>query len=168
MTRPPNPFAGISLTDQTSMRPKPSGQDQRLFSQAPVPTETPTEEARLRAPKTTSKKPTTKASTAPRMPDTTADTMVSGNHDTTVSPWQDDWVTGVVRLLRRPGKESATLRLTAEEKTQLRDLVYTYTRQGRRTSETELIRVAIHALMADYEAHGQLSALARVMAALEP
>jgi YD repeat-containing protein len=94
--------------------------------------------------------------------------MIPRYRDTTVSQWQDDWIVATARLLRRPGKESATLRLTSEEKAQLRDVAYTYTRQGRRTTETDLIRIAIHALLEDYQTNGEASALARVMAALEP
>ena len=65
------------------------------------------------------------------------------------------------------GKEGATLRLTQAEKQQLKDLVYTYTRQGTRTSETEIIRIATNYLLEDYRRHGERSVLVRVMAALD-
>ncbi|HLZ21979.1 MAG TPA: hypothetical protein VKQ30_07645 [Ktedonobacterales bacterium] len=162
-----SPFAGMSLTDQTPLRPRPAGPDQRLFSQ-PATAEPDAESESEQSTTTPTKQPTKPRTNAARPHETTAGTVKPRHHDTTVSSWPDDWVAATARALRRPGKESATLRLTPEEKTQLRDLVYSYTRQGRRTSETELIRVAIATLLEDYRTNGQTSALARVMTALEP
>jgi hypothetical protein len=51
--------------------------------------------------------------------------------------------------------------LTPQEKQQLADVVYTYKRQGRRTSENEIGRIAINFLMADYRANGGNSMLAK-------
>jgi len=162
----PSVFAGIKLTDQTSMaRP---GLDQRLFSSRPA-TESPAVA-----------KPRSQAARHRATPDagmtnelssnqaTTVDTTVASNRDTTEARNPDAAVARFARAIRRPGKESATLRLTAEEKTQLADLVYTYRRRGRRTSETELIRIAIHSALADYQENGENSVLGRVLTELEP
>jgi hypothetical protein len=165
MAQQKSPFAGMSLTDQ--LRPRPGGPDQRLFSQ-PVPA-APEPEPEPQQPTTTRTKQAPKSRTsATRAQEPTVDTTTPRHRDITSSGWPDDWVAATARALRRPGKESATLRLTQDEKTQLRDLVYSYTRQGRRTSETELIRVAIAALLEDHRANGQTSALTRVMTALGP
>src|SRR5690242_17295569 len=140
MAQQKSPFAGMSLTDQ--LRPRPAGPDQRLLNQ-PAPAE-PEPEAEPEHPTTTpAKQPPRPRASTPRSRATVVETEQPRHRDTTVSTWPDDWVAATARALRRPGKESATLRLTQDEKTQLRDLVYSYTRQGRRTSETELIRVAI-------------------------
>ena len=48
----------------------------------------------------------------------------------------------------------------------LSDIVYTYKRQGQKTSETEINRIALNYLLLDYREHGQQSVLARVLAAL--
>ena len=56
--------------------------------------------------------------------------------------------------------------MTPGEKAQLADIVYTYKRQGKKTSENEIHRIAMNYIMADYHAHGELSVLARVIDAL--
>jgi hypothetical protein len=58
------------------------------------------------------------------------------------------------------------VRLSPEEKGRLADIVYTYRRQGRKTTENELNRIAINALLDDYDAHGAHSLLARALDAL--
>src|SRR4051794_13388869 len=106
MAKPPNPFAGMALSDQTSLRqPAP---DQRLFGRSSAaPAEPPTVAPRPRSPKVSTKKPRPDSTTVDQQRNTTTDTTPPGNRDTTVSWLQGDWVTGVARLLRRPGKESA-------------------------------------------------------------
>ena len=64
------------------------------------------------------------------------------------------------------GKEAATYRFTAEEKKALADLVYTYKRQGIRTSENEITRISVNFILADYEANGENSLLHKVLSAL--
>jgi len=64
------------------------------------------------------------------------------------------------------GKDAATYRLTEAEKQHLADIVYTYKRQGYRTSDNELARIAINWLLLDYQEQGEQSILARVLEAL--
>ena len=73
----------------------------------------------------------------------------------------------VRKVVKANGKEGATLRLTAAEKQQLKDMVYSYGRQGKRTSETELIRIATNYMLEDYRRNGAHSVVARVIAALD-
>ncbi len=75
-------------------------------------------------------------------------------------------IADIRRTIRQVGKETAYVRLTKEEKQQLADIVYTHKRQGMRTSENEICRIAIGFLIEDYRACGQASVLARVLAAL--
>lgn len=61
------------------------------------------------------------------------------------------------------GVKAATYRFTPEEKRALRELVYTYEGTGTRTSENEIIRIALNWLLADYQQHGQASILAQTL-----
>jgi hypothetical protein len=75
-------------------------------------------------------------------------------------------VQAIRRAVRVPGKEAATYRLTMEEKSRAADIIYTYKRQGVRTSEIEISRIALNFILADYEENGEQSILARVLTAL--
>ena len=77
-----------------------------------------------------------------------------------------DTVATIRQVIKVPGREVSYLRLTPEEKAHLSDIVYTYKRQGQKTSETEINRIALNYLLLDYHEHGQHSVLARVLAAL--
>lgn len=70
------------------------------------------------------------------------------------------------KTVRQIGKEAATHRFTTEEKNVLADIVYTYTRQGYRTSENEITRIAVNWLILDYQERGEHSVLARMLEAL--
>lgn len=70
------------------------------------------------------------------------------------------------KTVKHIGKEAATYRLTEAEKQQIADIVYTYKRQGYRTSDNELARIAINWLLLDYQEQGAQSTLARVLDAL--
>ncbi|HEY8310520.1 MAG TPA: hypothetical protein VIG47_08190 [Gemmatimonadaceae bacterium] len=90
----------------------------------------------------------------------------ASNHASTLAS-QSDHVDAIRKVVKRPGKEVVYVRLTPEEKGQLADVVYTYKRQGVRTSDNELGRIAINGLLADYQENGEGSLLAKVLAALE-
>ncbi len=77
-----------------------------------------------------------------------------------------DTVETIRQVIKVPGREVSYLRLTPKEKADLSDIVYTYKRQGQKTSETEINRIALNYLLLDYREHGQQSVLARVLAAL--
>jgi hypothetical protein len=75
-------------------------------------------------------------------------------------------VEAIRRVVKRPGREVSFVRLTPEEKGELAEVVYTYKRQGQKTTENEINRIAINALLADHRANGEQSILAKVLAAL--
>lgn len=75
-------------------------------------------------------------------------------------------VEAIRQVIKVPGREVSYLRLTPEEKAELADIVYTYKRQGQKTSETEINRIALNYLLLDYRDNGEQSVLARVLAAL--
>jgi hypothetical protein len=80
---------------------------------------------------------------------------------------QDSMIETIRKAVKHPGKDVAFVRLTAEEKAELADVLYTYKRQGTKTSETELIRIAVSFLLNEYKTNGQASVLARVLDALQ-
>jgi hypothetical protein len=76
-------------------------------------------------------------------------------------------IEAIRRTVKVPGREVSYVRLTPEEKGQLTDIVYTYKRQGMKTSENEINRIAVNYMLADYQEHGEQSILAMVLAALQ-
>jgi hypothetical protein len=84
----------------------------------------------------------------------------------TIASNQDDMIEMIRKAVKVPGKEVSFIRLTADEKGQLADIVYTYKRQGKKTSENEINRIAINYILEDYRANGERSVLARVIASL--
>jgi hypothetical protein len=67
------------------------------------------------------------------------------------------------KSVKQLGKEAATHRFTSHEKNVLADIVYTYTRQGYRTSENEITRIAVNWLILDYQERGEQSVLAQML-----
>jgi hypothetical protein len=70
--------------------------------------------------------------------------MPPSNQDTTVADAGDDILDVVRKAVRQIGKEAATHRFTLDEKNSLAEIEYTYRRQGIRTSENEITRIAIN------------------------
>ncbi len=83
-----------------------------------------------------------------------------------VVPNQANVIEAIRQIVKMPGREVSYVRLTLEEKARLSDVIYMYKRQGQKTTETEINRIALNYLLSDYEAHGEQSILARVLAAL--
>lgn len=84
----------------------------------------------------------------------------------TPGPPAADVIETIRKTVKQPGREVSFVRLTAAEKGQLADIVYTYKRQGLKTSENEINRIAVNYLIDDYHQHGEQSVLAQVLAAL--
>ena len=79
------------------------------------------------------------------------------------TPGQAELVETIRKNVKRLGKESTVYRFTPEEKSALADIVYTYKRNGVRTSENEVIRIAMNWLLENYQTDGKNSILARVL-----
>jgi hypothetical protein len=91
------------------------------------------------------------------------DTMQPSNRDTT-TPQPEAVIFEVVRkAVKQIGKEAATHRFTLDEKNLLADIEYTYKRQGIRTSENEITRIAINYFIEDYRQNGEQSLLAKLL-----
>jgi hypothetical protein len=91
----------------------------------------------------------------------------NGYPASTLASDHDELTEAIRRVVKRTGREVSFVRLSPEEKGRLADIVYTYKRQGVRTSENEINRIAINLLLEDYDAHGGASVLARVLTALQ-
>jgi hypothetical protein len=70
------------------------------------------------------------------------------------------------RAVKQVGKETTNYRLTSEEKDAVADLVYAFKKRGIRTSENEIVRIAINNLMNDYQENGDNSVLVTVLTSL--
>lgn len=104
-----------------------------------------------------------------------SDSTLSRNHAITHANNQDstrhimqggmkaDELDEIRKLVKQLGKELSTHRFTAEEKKELADIVYTCARQGIRTSENEITRIAVNWLLIDYRQNGANSVLARLL-----
>ena len=89
-------------------------------------------------------------------------TMTPRYHDTVIP----HMVESVRKQVRQAGKEAATHRFSVAEKQAIADIVYTYGRQGHRTTENEIARIAVNWLLLEYGEHGKDSVLHRVLEAL--
>lgn len=88
------------------------------------------------------------------------DEGLPSNRDQGASP---ETLEEVRRIVKQLGKEAATYRFSTSEKRAIADLVYTYHRQGYRTSENEITRIAVNWLLADYGERGEQSILAQML-----
>jgi hypothetical protein len=80
----------------------------------------------------------------------------------------DDLVDAIYRVVRRPGKEIAYVRLTDREKSAVGQLLTSIGQDhGFKVSETELIRIAVCALLADHAQHEDDSMLMHIVRALK-
>ncbi len=95
------------------------------------------------------------------VPASKQESMLASSHASTLA--DDTILPTIAKTLRSLGKEVIYVRSTLEEKTQIKDIVYTYARQGIKTSDNEIGRIAINYLLKDYEFNGAESVLAKVL-----
>jgi hypothetical protein len=91
------------------------------------------------------------------------DTTTPSNHETMVPLNEPDIFEEVRKSVKQIGKEAATHRFTLDEKNLLADIEYTYKRQGIRTSENEIMRIAINYFIEEYRNNGEESLLAKIL-----
>jgi phage gp16-like protein len=84
----------------------------------------------------------------------------------TLASNQASLIETIRKTVKSLGNKVSFTRLTPEEKGRLTDLVYTYKRQGIKTSENEINRIAINFLLEDFKKNGKESVLAQVIDAL--
>lgn len=73
----------------------------------------------------------------------------------------------VRRVVREVGKERADVGLTPGEKETLREIAFTRTQAGRRTTINDVVRVALNWLLEDYRARKEKSLLSRTLDAVQ-
>jgi len=103
---------------------------------------------------------------ASTMNETHNDYSPDGIHDTVTPRYHDTTIETIRRAVKALGKEAATHRFTATEKEAIAEIVYACKRQGLRTTENEITRVAVNFIVHDYQANGKDSLLVRVLLAL--
>jgi hypothetical protein len=111
--------------------------------------------AQKTAPRKASKQASTHASTLASNQDGFADHIRN-----------EDMIETIRKTVKSLGNKVSFTRLTPEEKGRLADIVYTYKRQGIKTTENEINRIAINFLMEDFHKNGEQSVLAQVIEAL--
>ena len=76
----------------------------------------------------------------------------------------------MIETIRKTVKSLGTMvsftRVTPEEKARVADIIYTYKRQGVKTSENEINRIAMNFLIEDFHKNGKESVLSQVIDAL--
>ena len=91
------------------------------------------------------------------------DTVIPSNHDTVIPRYHGDILENVRKALKAYGKEAATHRFTPKEKHEITALIYAYKKQGIRTNENEIARIAINFILRDYKEFGEESILDLVL-----
>jgi hypothetical protein len=173
--KPLSPFSGLDKALLRSTRSEPPAPEQPA---APSPT---TAEPAPRAKPSSAR---TRKPSIPRAESSHASTQASppsnaiaSNSDSTIASTLankekrtgasiEDIVQGIRKTVKVPGREVSFVRLTPEEKAQLSEIVHEFKRAGKKTTETEVNRIAVNYLMDDYRTHGDASVLARVIDAL--
>src|SRR4051812_18945710 len=143
-----NPFAKLGTIDQQLFQDTFAKQPEGIDEKSSPPPTSPTK-------KPESKTPTVNDTMIPRYHDTTK----PSNHDTAIPSGENDIFEVVRKAVKQIGKEAATHRFTLDEKNHLADIEYNYKRQGIRTSENEIARIAINYFIEDYRKNGDLSLL---------
>lgn len=92
--------------------------------------------------------------------------MTASRQDGRPSAFPDDLVEMLRSLVKESGKERSEHRLSMKEKEAIVDIIYQSRRQGIRTTENEVARIAMNFIIADYRQNGEKSLLARVLVAL--
>jgi hypothetical protein len=92
--------------------------------------------------------------------------VASRHHETVMPRLEPSLVSRLRAAVKQLGQEGATHRFTAPEKERLAEIVYHYHRERLRTSENEIVRIAVNWLLHDHAARGEQGILHRVLRAL--
>lgn len=94
------------------------------------------------------------------------DSKLSRYHAITLASYHDSIIELIRKAVKTVGKDPFFGRFTPEEKGALADIAHTYKRNGIRTSENEIARIAVNFLVQDYEENKENSFVDRVLKAL--
>jgi hypothetical protein len=104
--------------------------------------------------------------TKPKEISNNKDSKIASKQASMLASSQDSMVQDIRKSVKEVGKETLFLRLTPEEKNQLKDIVYSLSKQRSKISDNEVGRIALNYLLEDYKASGKNSMLAKVIEAL--
>jgi hypothetical protein len=76
---------------------------------------------------------------------------------------QESIIETIRKAVKGVGKDSATYRFTPEEKKAMLEISFSYKMQGYKTSENELVRIAINFILEDQKQNGRNSVLQKVL-----
>ena len=120
--------------------------------------------------KTAEATPRRRAASPKRQPAPSATTLAQAGAATFTLPERsspesdaEQRIEGIRKAVKQLGKETTFCRFTQDEKNGLGDIVYTYKRNGIRTSENEIVRIAVNWLIENYRTDGPNSVLAQVL-----
>jgi hypothetical protein len=153
-----NPFARLDTSLLRSTRNIP----------APQAAETPTEPPQDATPPLATRKRVARRQASPSasIEARPIDSNHAGELASTLAYSSDEVVAAIRKVVKTPGREVSFVRLTAGEKADLAELVYTYKRRGYRTTENEINRIAVNFILEDHRRNGAASILTRVLDAL--
>ncbi len=83
-----------------------------------------------------------------------------------LASYQAQLIPAIRKVVKTPGREVSFVRLSPEEKGELAEIIHTFRRQGRKTTENEINRIAINFLLEDFRRQQGGSLLACALAAL--
>src|SRR5687768_16872245 len=166
-------FAPPSKKEPTQVPAKateiPSGDELRTTPLVPTPKQSPNHELQqTHKENLESTKPTVQPSLENNdaMEATMQPSINARKHASMHALINESLVETIRRAVKDVGKDSATYRFTPEEKKALLELSFSYKMQGYKTSENELIRIAINFMLEDQKQNGRNSVLQRVLDAL--
>ncbi len=160
-----SPFIGLEKALLRSTQPsQPTKEEDHIQDQPPAEAAVTPPQKRSPSPRRTQTKNqavTTAISTDSEPPSKLASSLAS-----MLAISSPEAIEAIRKTVKIPGREVSFVRLTADEKAQLADIVYECRKLGRKTSENEINRIAVNYMLYDYKANGSASFLARVLAAL--
>ncbi len=167
----PSPFATLGGLDKALLRStqQHAASPDRSTEQSPGSAEGASSEPLSPTPEQVSNRPGKQPSKRTHKPDSERSTEIASNNASLLASKlasKNNVIQIIRKAIKTPGKEVSFVRLTAEEKGQLADIVYTYKRRGKKTSENEINRIAINYILEDYKTNGEHSILASVIEAL--
>lgn len=108
----------------------------------------------------------TQSLTKPKEISNNKDSKIASKQASVLASNQDNMIQDIRKSVKEVGKETLFLRLTPEEKDQLKDIVYSLSKQRAKISDNEVGRIALNYLLEEYKASGKNSILIRVIEAL--
>jgi hypothetical protein len=142
-----------------------------IYGTKPKPTPPPAEKsapADIPIRKQVSKKASTKDSKHAITQARKQESLQASNHASMITlSLPPEILESIRKVVKNPGKaEVLYVRVSKEEKDALDDVSYTYKRQDIKTSDNEIVRVAVNVLLEDYKANRANSLLAMMIASL--